>query len=600
MQATAVAMDPTARLAGAVIDTQWRCALELLRLHAPLQRQLGFRFTADASAAELIERFRQQVGAVKEAAGTVRAHLDSAHIEVRLRELGWNFDRHALKGYQSANVAHLASLPNGANFSVPGAGKTTVTFALHLLFLEQIHRLLVVAPRNAFPAWEEVTLECLLPGVDARCSEPLTQLTGGENRIAQQIQGDSRRFIISYDQLVRVEPLIRELLYKGPVHLVLDESHKIKDSGGKRGRALQRLGHLAARRDILSGTPMPQSSADLQSQIDFLWPGLGLGARIRRGEPPRQVVEGLFVRTTKQDLQLEPRVRQTVEVVLSENHLMLYSVVKDDVRARASALRRGASGVALKQARAQVVRILQAAVYPELLARHVLENAAPQQDLLLRAVIAEGPSARIVKAVELARELAAQGKKVLIWTIFTASLRLLARLLSDLNPAVINGETHLGSEDDETTRQGQIRQFRYDDKCMVMIANPAAAAEGMSLHMVCHDAIYVDRSYNATHFLQSVDRIHRLGLPPGTGTTVYVLENKLPFGVGSIDVSVARRLAVKIRGLEQLLGDPDLNALALDEEDIDGLIDESTEVEDIDDMIRELEKGSIPQSSELA
>jgi hypothetical protein len=31
------------------------------------------------------------------------------------------------------------------------------------------------------------------------------------------------------------------------------------------------------------------------------------------------------------------------------------------------------------------------------------------------------------------------------------------------------------------------------------------------LHKVCQNAIYVDRTFNAAHFLQSEDRIHRLG-----------------------------------------------------------------------------------------
>jgi hypothetical protein len=114
----------------------------------------------------------------------------------------------------------------------------------------------------------------------------------------------------------------------------------------------------------------------------------------------------------------------------------------------------------------------------------------------------------------------------------------------------------------------------------------------MSLHMVCHEAIYVDRSYNATHFLQSVDRIHRLGLPPGVLTRVHVLENALPFGVGSVDVSVARRLAKKIRAMEQLLQDPDLNDLALDEEEAEGATEESISLEDIDDLVRELEQNT--------
>jgi hypothetical protein len=183
---------------------------------------------------------------------------------------------------------------------------------------------------------------------------------------------------------------------------------------------------------------------------------------------------------------------------------------------------------------------------------------------------------------------------VLVWTIFTSTLQLLARRLSHFYPAVIYGQTELGDESDDESRQGQILRFKSDPQCKVMIANPAAASEGMSLHMHCHDAVYVDRSYNATHFLQSIDRIHRLGLPQGTETTIYVMENKLPLGVGSIDASVARRLAKKIRAMEKLLEDPDLHELALDEEETPIALEASIDLRDIDDLIEEIERQGPP------
>jgi hypothetical protein len=186
--------------------------------------------------------------------------------------------------------------------------------------------------------------------------------------------------------------------------------------------------------------------------------------------------------------------------------------------------------------------------------------------------------------------LIADGKKVLIWTIFTPTLRRLNGLLAHHNPALIYGEIGGGDEDDPKSRKGNLARFKNDPSCRVMIANPAAAAEGISLHMHCHDAIYVDRSYNATHFLQSIDRIHRLGLPQDVVTTVYVIQNRLPAGLGSIDVSVSRRLGQKIRAMEALLEDPDLNDLALDEENAPSSLIDDLDVSDIDDIIAELEQ----------
>jgi hypothetical protein len=147
------------------------------------------------------------------------------------------------------------------------------------------------------------------------------------------------------------------------------------------------------------------------------------------------------------------------------------------------------------------------------------------------------------------------------------------------------------------TREGRLARFHADENCSVLIANPAAAGEGISLHTVCHDAIYLDRSYVSTHYLQSIDRIHRLGLPPDIETHIHIYQTKAPRELGSIDLSVSRRLATKIRNLQQLLDDPDLHLIALDEEDADDPIDYDVDLQDLVDLVEELE-GRAPADAE--
>ncbi|KAF1728077.1 SNF2 family domain/helicase [Pseudoxanthomonas mexicana] len=583
-----------------VLEVSWPTALTLIRTLAPLQRSLGFLFETDASSDARVKQFMVDYRAVRDA-GTRSQIIAPEDIQPALTAMGWNEEDHGLKPYQAANLSALLSLRNGANFSVPGAGKTTVTFALHLLSRDQADRILVAAPKNAFPAWEEIIDECLLPTASGELRAPFQTLTGGEARIRESLQAGGKRFLISYDQLVRVDSLIGHYLATRAVHLVLDESHRMKAGyTSLRGASLLRMGHLAIRRDILTGTPMPQSSSDMQSQLDFLWPGAGLGFRISRGEEPRKVMDGLYVRTTKSDLQLPERKRVFVPVTISDAHCAFYAVLRDDLRAQASKLYRGTSAKALIATRRSVVRLLQAAVNPALVAQSLDEVASPEKSGLLRAVLQEGATERVRQSAALAERLVAQGKKVLLWTIFTSTVHQLRDLLSHLNPALIYGQIDMGDEDDDESRQGQLRRFKTDPNCHVMIANPAAAAEGISLHLQCHDAIYVDRSYNATHFLQSIDRIHRLGLPDEVDTTIYVMQNRLPSGIGSIDVSVSRRLGQKIRNMEKLLDDRDLHELALDEENAPLSIADELDARDIDDIVAEIENRAPQLSDEEA
>ena len=119
------------------------------------------------------------------------------------------------------------------------------------------------------------------------------------------------------------------------------------------------------------------------------------------------------------------------------------------------------------------------------------------------------------------------------------------------------------------TRQSEIDRFRNDPDCSVLLANPAAMSEGVSLHQVCNSAIYVDRTFNAGQFLQSQDRIHRLGLPPGVETSITILQTD-----GTIDEIVNDRLSGKVDALATLMTDPGLPTMTLpDEDDYGGAVD---------------------------
>lgn len=86
-----------------------------------------------------------------------------------------------------------------------------------------------------------------------------------------------------------------------------------------------------------------------------------------------------------------------------------------------------------------------------------------------------------------------------------------------------------------------------------------------------------------------------MGLAPDQETNIFVYRSKAPPEIGSIDLSVSRRLTEKIRNMQQLLDDPDLHRIALDEEEADDPIDYDITPDDLIDLIQELE-GKAPRS----
>ena len=196
-----------------------------------------------------------------------------------------------------------------------------------------------------------------------------------------------------------------------------------------------------------------------------------------------------------------------------------------------------------------VMRLLQLASNPDLLLQDNIEGKDFFTDILK-----DSHSPKLEYVCNKTRELAAQGKKVLIWSIFRKNIEIISNRLSDLGSDYIHGGVGLGDEDDDETREGKIKKFHENDDCMVLIANPAACSEGISLHAVCHNAIYLDRNFNVAQYLQSEDRIHRYGLKRNTKTVIEIIICK-----DSIDKVVSKRLKEKTERMARVLDDSSLN-----------------------------------------
>ncbi|MGA5406248.1 DEAD/DEAH box helicase [Streptomyces lavendulocolor] len=467
---------------------------------------------------------------------------------------GW---RAHLTDFQRRDIAYLLSMRHGANFSVPGTGKTRVGLALFAAMRArgEVRRLLVVSPKSAYESWLYENQVCFHAPLAARV------MAGSPDPAAEVL-------IVNYERLDRSLGALAAWLRAAPSMLILDEAHRMKlGAQGIYGSACMALGPLSRRRLILTGTPAPNGARDLENLLSFVWPGHGrrvVTQAVAGGDLAyaSSVLRPLFTRTTKRELGLPPFETRIRHVALEPLHRELYDALVGRYTARAEASR--ADFDALGKA---MLRLLMAATSPALLVEgeskyapldyRVPPLAVPQSDSLY-ALLQDLPSYELSpkykEALSIVAENAALGRKTLVWTTFVRSLTTMERLFAAYQPAVVHG----GSTD----REEQIRRFREDPDCHVLLSNPATLGEGISLHHVCHDAVYVDRDFMAGRFLQSLDRIHRLGLAPGTETRVTVLAAE-----GTIDDVVALRLEEKLEFMGRILDDPSVQQLAdLEEE----------------------------------
>jgi SNF2 family DNA or RNA helicase len=137
---------------------------------------------------------------------------------------------------------------------------------------------------------------------------------------------------------------------------------------------------------------------------------------------------------------------------------------------------------------ARMVRLAQLASNPGLLDAAYRDIPAKVMvlDDLLERYMARGPR-----------------QKVIVWTSFVGNIESLRCRYARWSPVVIHGEV---SNDD---RDRAVNAFRSDPNTRLLIANPAAAREGLTL-TEANVAVYLDRTFNLVDYLQSQDRIHRI------------------------------------------------------------------------------------------
>jgi SNF2 family DNA or RNA helicase len=375
---------------------------------------------------------------------------------------------------------------------------------------------------------------------------------------------------VNYEQLENIQKLqyLKHWLSSNSGALVVDEAHRIK--GGRnsvRWNSVRLLSLVAKRVDILTGTPMPQGPRDLQSLFSAAWPKLSrldLDDRMLVNLPRNTV----FVRTTKGELELP----EATLVEIKEQPSPLQQEIIEALQDRYV----GVNFLSISDARnlakrgKAVMSMLAAATNPGLLsvdksfAKHefgfawppfAVANDKPLSNLIEEYLKHEIPWKFKYVAIR-AEELRKNGEKVLVWSNFIGNLASLKGILRKFEPAVVFG--NVSGED----RISEIQRFRSDPNCTVLLSNPQTLGEGVSLHQVCHNEIFVDRTYNAGLYLQAVDRIHRLGLPEGQKTNIEILISK-----GTIDERVATRLGTKITALSNFLQDEHLVAASIPQSD---------------------------------
>ncbi|MEK6211790.1 MAG: DEAD/DEAH box helicase [Pseudomonadota bacterium] len=580
----------------------------------------GIETKRSASLTEQIGAFLHEQNLFEEFSKRAREiwnnNLDRKEFAEFTRILDRELPSRVLYPLQLLAAYHLAFSQNAANFSVPGAGKTSVVYGAfsYLRSLAPVdpkyaNKLLVVGPLSSFGPWELEFEECY--GRRARSR----RVSGGlspedRKRIYYSELSEYKELEIlltTYQSVPHDIEHIKHFLTRpaNRVMVVLDEAHKIKNTeGGIWADAILQLAPTAAARVVLTGTPAPNGYQDLYNLFNFIWPGqnvlkFDLGHLRDMSQTPfdRRAdilvnnIAPYFIRIRKSDLGLPAPIENApIEVTLGDRQERIYRFIEDKYVAYFQA-GNPQSWVRDTLTRARMIRLMQAATNPALLKAPLEADNVSDSDhalfvddaAVLNQILTyeehEAPS-KLVKAVELTERLLAGSKesKVVLWCVFVDSLFRLHSMFADrgISARVLYGGTPTEMDEDNLdieTRESIIKEFESPGSSFrVVVGNPFAVGESISLHKACRNAIYVERNFNAAAFLQSKDRIHRYGLPKDASVNYFYLVAR-----DTVDGTIHRRLLQKEAAMMKILESRDIPLLNLN-------MDAESEEEDVDDI----------------
>lgn len=466
-----------------------------------------------------------------------------------------------LRQPQRLGSFHISRMIKSANFSVPGSGKTSIVYGafayLSDIDISEVDKIVMIGPLNSFTPWiEEFKLNF---GEKRDLNYFNVNDSLDYNRDLIYNTKNSNLILINYEKLPSLKTETIDAIADEKTLLVFDEIHRIKNPDGVRVDNALNFAKKVKYKVTLTGTPIPNGYQDIYNILNLLFLdeyndyfdfSPEYLSRANKSANDANIINEkiypFFLRTTKSDLSI-PKPNNDIMVLndINQDENRLFEIIYRYFNGNIFLLY-----IRLLQGTLLPSSILQSIEYDE----NFKEMFMYDNEFIINKnrnfgmkeeevsfIKTFGHTRKFTNGINLIKKLVLEGKQVIVWCVFRNTIEEVKKVLDSIN---IKSDFIYGSTNNDE-RDKIIQSFK-NENINVLISNPHTIGEAISLHTVCHDAIYFEFTFNLTHMLQSRDRINRLGLEQGQYTQYYYLvtnDNESEFN--TIDLKTYNRLKEK-------------------------------------------------------
>jgi SNF2 family DNA or RNA helicase len=476
--------------------------------------------------------------------------------------------------HQKALLHNTMDLASYALFWEMGVAKTkpVIDTIGHLFESGEINGALVVAPKAVAPNWTNDEIPDHF-GVEPDRYRVFLWNTdkangkGYQEKLAEFLATPPDKLailVMSYDAimterkkntargLLKGKEAAKKLLVGRRCMFVLDESARIKGPNTKRTKRVMSAGKYAPFRRIMTGTPVPNSPFDVYTQLKFLdpdvWKRMGCGTfaafkamfgvwieHERKDSSQRfqqlvdyqnlailnKVVDRMGERLLKDDvLDLPPKLYDKRTFDMTPEQKRIYGELKREFIIWLD----NGDMITAPLAITRMLRLQQ-----------VTSGYCPTDD---GGVLRITPNARLTCLMDLLEDVPHQA---IVWAKFQDDIDQISEAIGHDNCVVYDGRV---SQVDREVRRAAFKA----GEVQYFVANPAAAGEGLTLHMA-KTVVYYNSTYKLGDRLQSEDRAHRAGMDDRPVQYIDIIAR------GTIDAAILRALRTKVDLAAQVTGD---------------------------------------------